>query len=47
MAQQGQSDQVPGTPAFFVQIGDAEPYLIQVPLEPDAFRAALDDALQG
>jgi protein-disulfide isomerase len=47
MAQQGQADQVPGTPTFFVQIGDGEPYLIQVPLEPDAFRAALDDALRG
>lgn len=47
MARQGQADQVPGTPTFFVQIGDGEPYLIQVPLSPDAFRAALDDALQG
>jgi protein-disulfide isomerase len=47
MAQQGRADGVPGTPTFFVQIGDDEPYLIQVPLEPDPFRAALDDALQG
>lgn len=47
MAQQGQADSVPGTPAFFIQIGDDEPYLIQVPLEPSAFRAALEDALQG
>ena len=47
MARQGQADQVPGTPTFFVQIGDGEPYLIQVPLEADAFGAALDDALQG
>lgn len=47
MAQQGQADGVPGTPTFFVQIGDDEPYLIQVPLEPEPFRAALDDALQG
>lgn len=46
-AQQGQADSVPGTPTFFVQIGDDEPYLIQVPLEPDAFRASLEDALQG
>lgn len=47
MAGQGQADGVPGTPTFFVKIGDGEPYLIQVPLEPDSFRAALDDALQG
>lgn len=46
-AQQGQADQVPGTPSFFVKIGDAAPYKIEVPLDPDAFRAALDDALQG
>jgi protein-disulfide isomerase len=46
-AQQGQADSVPGTPTFFLKIGDGEPYAIQVPLEPNAFRAALDDALQG
>jgi protein-disulfide isomerase len=46
-AQQGQADQVPGTPSFFVKIGAADPYRIEVPLDPDAFRAALDDALQG
>ena len=38
-------DEVPGTPTFFVQIGDDDPYLIEVPLEPAAFREALDDAL--
>ncbi|GIU93887.1 MAG: hypothetical protein KatS3mg012_0344 [Gaiellaceae bacterium] len=47
MARQGQVDGVPGTPTFFVKIGDDDPYLIQVPLEPDPFRAALDDALRG
>lgn len=46
-ARQGRADGVPGTPTFFVQIGDEDPYLIQVPLEPDPFRAALDDALAG
>ncbi|MFO7573440.1 MAG: thioredoxin domain-containing protein [Gaiellaceae bacterium] len=46
-AGQGQADQVPGTPTFFIKIGDDDPYLIQVPLEPDAFRPPLDDALQG
>jgi protein-disulfide isomerase len=40
-------DQVPGTPTFFVQIGDDEPYRIEVALEPDTFREALDDALRG
>lgn len=47
MARQGEADGVPGTPTFLVQIDGGEPYLIQVPLEPDRFRAALDDALQG
>lgn len=46
-AEQAQADEVPGTPTFFVRIGDEEPYPIQVPLDPAAFRAALDDALQG
>ncbi|MCS7006312.1 MAG: thioredoxin domain-containing protein [Thermoleophilia bacterium] len=46
-ARQGRRDGVPGTPTFFVRIDDEEPYLIQVPLEPDPFRAALDDALAG
>lgn len=35
---------VPGTPSFFVKIGDAEPYFIQV-ASADQMRAALDDAL--
>lgn len=46
-ARQGQADEVPGTPSFFVKIGDADSYRLEVPLSPDAFRAALDDALQG
>lgn len=36
---------VPGTPTFFVQIGDGDPYFIQVGLDLRQFRAALDDAL--
>jgi len=44
---QAQVDQVPGTPTFFVRIGDEEPYRIELPLEPDAFREALDDALRS
>jgi len=40
--------QVPGTPTFFVQIGDGEPYVVQPSsLSIDAFRPILDDALDG
>jgi protein-disulfide isomerase len=46
-AAQAEAAEVPGTPTFFVQIGDQEPYYVRVPLDPDAFRAALDDALDG
>ena len=46
-SEQARDAQVPGTPTFFIQIGDDEPYQIQVPLDPAPFRAALDDALQG
>jgi protein-disulfide isomerase len=38
---------VPGTPTFFVKIGDAEPYYIQIELDVEQMRAALDDALEG
>ena len=37
---------VQGTPSFFVKIGDAELYFIQV-ASVDQMRAALDDALSG
>lgn len=37
---------VQGTPSFFVKIGDAEPYYIQV-ANVDQMRAALDDAPSG
>ncbi|HSI98700.1 MAG TPA: DsbA family protein [Gaiellaceae bacterium] len=46
-SRQAQADQVPGTPTFFIRIGGDDPYQIQVRLDPAAFRAALDDALQG
>ncbi len=36
-----------GTPTLLVQIGDDDPYLIQVGLDPAALSAALDDALSG
>jgi predicted DsbA family dithiol-disulfide isomerase len=38
--------QVPGTPTFFVQIGNGQPYVVQPSsLSIDAFRPILDDAL--
>jgi protein-disulfide isomerase len=46
-AAQAEADQVPGTPTFFIQIGDEDPYYVRLELEPDQFRAALDDALSG
>ena len=36
-----------GTPTLFVQIGDEDPYMIQVGLDPALLSAALDDALGG
>lgn len=39
---------VPGTPWFFIGIGQSPPYEIQpTSLDPSAFRPALDDALKG
>jgi protein-disulfide isomerase len=38
---------IPGTPSFFIQIGNEEPYYIQVGLDLPQLRAALDDALAG
>lgn len=47
-AQQAEAANVQGTPWFFIQIGDDEPYEIQpTSLTPEAFRPALDDALSG
>jgi protein-disulfide isomerase len=36
-----------GTPTLLVQIGEEDPYMIQVGLDPAALSAALDDALGG
>ena len=48
LSQEGQDRKVQGTPWFFIGIGDKEPYEIQpTTLTPDAFRPALDDALNG
>ena len=45
-AEDAQAAGIPGTPTFFVKIGDAEPYFIQV-ASLDEMRAALDDAIDG
>ncbi len=47
-AAQAQAVGVPGTPTFYLQVGDEEPYPIEIEaLDPSAFRPALDDALDG
>jgi protein-disulfide isomerase len=46
-ARHAQADQVQSTPTLMIQVGDAEPYQIQIGFDPDALSAALDDALQG
>jgi protein-disulfide isomerase len=38
---------VGGTPSFYIVKGVNQPYQIQVALTPEAFRAALNDALKG
>ncbi len=45
---QAQAAGVRGTPTFYIQIGDEEPYQLELTaLDPAAFRPALDDALEG
>jgi protein-disulfide isomerase len=44
-AAQGQAAGIPGTPTFFIRIGEAEPDYIRVGVDLDLLRAALDDAL--
>jgi protein-disulfide isomerase len=46
-AAEAQNAGIPGTPTFFIQVDGEEPYFIQVGLELDQYRAALDDALAG
>jgi protein-disulfide isomerase len=47
-AQQAQAVGVRGTPSFYVQIGEQEPYRLELEaLDPSVFRPALDDALGG
>lgn len=48
MAAEASQRKIPGTPWFYVQVGDAEPYEIRwSSLELDEFRTILDDALAG
>lgn len=47
IAVQASESEIGGTPTFFIQIGNATPYALAVQRNPDAFRAALDDALAG
>ena len=42
---QAEAAGVPGTPTFFIQVGNEEPYALQSGLTTEQFRAALDDAL--
>ena len=43
----GQAMGLPGTPTFFLKIGDQKPYYIQTALALADMRAAIDDALAG
>lgn len=46
MTQEGAQRQVSGTPSFFIQVGDEEPYQVQPnEFSIDAFRPIFDDAL--
>ena len=48
MAAEASQREIPGTPWFYVQVGDAEPYEVRwSSLELDEFRTILDDALAG
>ena len=48
MAAEGQQRKIPGTPWFYVQVGDSEPYEVQPKsLSIEEFRTILDDALSS
>lgn len=48
MSAEGRAREIPGTPWFYVQVGDAEPYEVQPKsFAIEEFRLILDDALQG
>lgn len=46
-ARNAQADEIQATPTLLIQIGDAEPYQINIGFDPNELSAALDDALQG
>jgi 2-hydroxychromene-2-carboxylate isomerase len=45
--QRFQDDGAQGTPTVLIQIGEQDPYMLQVGLDPNLLAAALDDALAG
>lgn len=48
MAAEAQQRQIPGTPTFYLQVGDGEPYqLSPKSFAPEEFRSILDDALSS
>jgi protein-disulfide isomerase len=48
MATEGEQLEVPGTPWFYIQVGNGEPYEVRpTSFSIDEFRSILDDALAG
>jgi protein-disulfide isomerase len=47
VAAQADAAEVPGTPSLFIQIGDEEPYMLELGIGSAELFAALDDALAG
>jgi protein-disulfide isomerase len=48
MVDEANQRQIQGTPTFYVQVGDGEPYQVNpTSFAPDEFRSILDDALSG
>jgi hypothetical protein len=48
MATEAEQREVPGTPWFYIQVGDGEPYEVRPSsFSIDEFRSILDDALAG
>jgi hypothetical protein len=48
MAAEASQRQIDGTPTFYVQVGNGQPYQVQPgSFAPSEFRSILDDALAG
>jgi hypothetical protein len=46
MSSEGAALQIPGTPTFYIQVGDDEPYVVQPQsFTVEAFQPIFDDAL--